>query len=574
MMSADDKHFDSLRIKYFSLLLLPSCIVYLAFALRKAGGPFWQGNFFEAEYSYLLNSLAVSQGMRVLHADHPGSTLQLLGGVLLHVINFVTGDGSLVSDVLMRPELYIFSIYSLLIVILFFLVFFAGVASLRFTGDFTASFSLQLSFLLCYTIAFFSIPRMKPETLILILDVLFSIIVLYHYHFRRQNSENDLVWYYGIVIGLGVALKITFAPLVIIPLLLIQGAKKLIGFVAISSSVFIAVAANPLMNFSGFKEFLLGHLVAKKGYNRPIVEGSSGFEAMGQGMARLFHFLLEHEQVLLVLLVFFLISGVVILLTCRKQKRSEIDAFFRRLWLGLLLVLACQFLLVANGPSAKSHYIIPATGLIGLIAFVAWVWPACTLRGYKKTLRSYQIAYFSLFLIGSLLVAVKLPARIHGLEKESSQWLEASRFRKENNLLNVPTIYYYRASNIQYALAFGNELSGRHFSDHLAKYYPYCFSFHIWSRVLYGSFGNEVLQLNDIVRKYGKVLIQGENAYPPVIAGLKQEEYPIPRKKHYRMSGAVIPVESNQSLSAKVLFNGSKEWLVLVEPAESSLLFR
>lgn len=565
LMFGVDRRLGSLGIRYFILLLLPSCIVSLALALRKASGPFWQGNLFEAEYSYLMNSLAVSQGLRVWHADHPGSTLQLLGGLLLHGINLVAGKGSLVSDVLMRPELYIHSLYSFFIFSIFISIFIAGLLSWRWSNNFLSAIFFQLSFLLCYSIVSYSLPRMKPESMILVLDILLSITIIYNYYLRRINIDDEPFFYYGIIIGAGVALKITFAPLAMLPLLIMNGIRRKVWFIIISLSVFFAITANPLMNFKGFMGFLTGHLVARKGYNRPIVEGSDGFEAMGQGMDRLFHFLLGREQILLALLVCFLVAGVVILWTGKKREPSASDLFFKRLWFGLLLVMACQFLLVANGPGAKSHYIVPATGLIGLIAYVAWVWPVLALKYYKKTLLLFQFAYLVLFLTGFLWAGQQLPAQIRGLKKESAAWLEAYQYRKENNLLDIPTIYYYRASNLQYALAFGNELSGKHFSNNLASIYPDCFSFHIWSRVLYGSFGNEVLQLNEVVRRSGAVLIQGENAYPPVIAGLKKEDYPASPHKHYRMSGAVIPADSGQALSAKVIFNGSREWLVMVE---------
>jgi hypothetical protein len=568
---AENKHFSK-TMKSFSMFLAPLGIVILAAFLRHVYGPFWLGNLFEAEYTYLMNSLAVSQGFQAFHADHPGSTLQLFGAALLFAVHIITGKGgALVDDVLIRPEFYLSSIYYSLIFILFISILFAGLLSLRWTGNYAASLLLQLALILSYCVCYYALPRMKPELMILIIDVWLCIAVLYHYHLTVSNGEASPVFTYGVIVGIGVALKITYFPLMLLPLVLVKSIKDKISLMMISAFVFIAITANPLMNFDGFLGFLFGELFARKGYNRPIVEGSDTFQAMGQGISRLFHFVYQQEIVFVGIVVVFLISGIIYFLTRSWRTPSAADSFFRRCWLGLLLAVVCQFLLVANGPSAKSHYLIPAMGLIGLVALVSWLWPASFLRNNKRVLLLYQISCLSLFFGAFVWAGWKFPAQVNGVEKETERWLEASRYRKENNLLDIPTVYYYQASNIQYALAFGNEMSGRHFSRNLAALYPECYSFRLWNRVLYGSFGSETVKLNDIVNKYGRVLIQGGNAHPPVIAGLSMEDYPVERKKHYRISGVVIPAESDQSLSARVLYNGAREWVVLVEPAEPAI---
>ena len=253
------------------------------------------------------------------------------------------------------------------------------------------------------------------------------------------------------------------------------------------------------MNFSGFKKFLLGHLVAREGYNKPIVEGSTKIQAMYQGVDRLYNFIQKHEPVLFWVLGALFVSGVVIIFIKIFQKSVKTDSFFKRLWLGLLLVFITQFLLVANGPSAKSHYIIPATGLLGLAVFLSWRWPVAAFEKKYKAQLTYKIVYLSLFAVLVFSVISKIPREIHSLEREAASWLEADQFRIENKLINLPTVYYYQSSNVQYALAFGNYLSNKYFSSELSELYPDCYTFHIWSRTLYGSFAGEILKLDDIV---------------------------------------------------------------------------
>ena len=555
-------------LKNISLLLVPAGIVYMALLLNSAKGPFWLGNLFEAEYSYLMNSLAVSQGLQVLHADHPGSTLQLLGGLLLHAVHLLAGKGDLVSDVVSRPEFYLFSLYLVLVALLFATLALAGFLTLRWTGDYIAAILVQAAIPLSHTVRFFALPRMKPELLLVILAGWITIVVLYHFHLVQEGRRREPFWQYGLVAGLGIALKITFVPVSLLPLILLRGIKNRLGYIAATSAVFFAVAANPLMNFNGFRQFLLGHLVARQGYNKPIVEGSSKLQAMVQGFDRLADYFTGSEQVLLWLPAALLCAGLLAVLIGFFRKGAASESLYRRLWLGTLIVLACQFFLVANGPDAKSHYIIPATGLLGLVAFIAWSWPLTVVGNNHAARLLYSCAFLLFFGFLSVSVLAKLPREVRYLEQEAAGWLEASQFRIDHNLADVPTIYYYQSSNVQFALAFGNNVSGRHFSSQLIQLYPYCYNFHIWSRTLWSNFGNDIVQLDDIVRKHGQVLVQGSYTYPPTIPGLAREEYPATQKKHYRMSGAVIPAHEGSSLAAEVLFKGKREWLVLVRPAD------
>ena len=213
-------------MKNFLMLIVPSCVVFLALSLQGAKGPFWLGNLFEAEYSYLMNSLAVSQGLQVLHADHPGFTLQLLGGIMLHVIHLVAGKEDLAGDVLVRPEFYLSSLYGILLLFLFLSLTIAGILISRWSGDYIAAILLQTAIPLSYSARHFALPRMKPEHLLLILAVWMSIIVLYHYRQVQQHGKKEPVWQYGLITGLGIGLKITFVPLVTLPLVLLKGIKK------------------------------------------------------------------------------------------------------------------------------------------------------------------------------------------------------------------------------------------------------------------------------------------------------------------------------------------------------------
>lgn len=556
------------KLYYLVLVLLPALVLAYTLLIRNASGPFWLGSNHDPDYAYLLNSLSVSQGMKAVHADHPGSTLQLLECSLLYLIHFVAGQGELVTDVLARPEFYLVVMHTVLAVLLFFTLVIAGIVTFNWNNDIFGALLIQAGVLFTYTVRMFVLPRMKPELLLLILSMWMAIIVIYHKYKYVAAVEGDRepFWQYGIVSGLGIGLKITFAPLLILPLFLLRRLKNQIAYVLVLLTVFFVLTANPLMNFRGFLRFLFGSLVVRQGYNRPLVEGSSKLEAMWQGLDRLFDFSLRHEPVLLWVLVAFVAAGVLVGLSRVFGKGAAGAGFTVRLWCGLLTVVAFQFLLVANGPKANYHYTTPSLGLLGLLAFLSWNWPLAVLKDRAMAKNAYRAVYLAFVLVILVHLGNKLPAEIASARKNSGKWLEAHKFKEENNLLNTPVIYYFRSSGIDYALDFGNALSGRRFSSKLKAIYHNSYMYNIWNKNLLSGFGSEMTTLDAILDQSGPVLIQGSFDYYPLIPGLAPAAYPPEGSSGGNFKRAALPVEDGgRAFVAEVLFRGKNEWLVLVK---------
>jgi hypothetical protein len=554
------------KLYYFVLVLLPALVLAYTLLVRDASGPFWLGSNHDPDYAYLLNSLSISQGMKAVHADHPGSTLQLLECSLLYLINFVAGQGELVNDVLARPEFYLVVMHTVLAVLLFITLVIAGIVTFNWNNDIFGALLIQAGVLFTYTARLFVLPRMKPELLLLILSMWMALIVMYHKYVAETEGNREPFWQYGIVSGLGIGLKITFAPLLILPLFLLRRLKNQIAYVLVLLTVFFVLAANPLMNFRGFLRFLFGSLVARHGYNRPLVEGSSKLEAMGQGLDRLFDFSLQYEPVLLGVLVAFVAAGALVGLSRVFGKGATGDGFTVRLWSGLLTVVAFQFLLVANGPRANYHYTTPSLGLIGLLAFLSWNWPLTVLKDRAMAKNAYRVVYLSFVLVILVHLGNKLPAEIASARRNSGKWLEVHKFKEKNNLLNTPVIYYFRSSGIDYALDFGNALAGRRFSSQLKAIYHNSYMYNIWKKNLWSGFGSEMTTLDAILDRSGPVLIQGSFDYYPLIPGLAPDAYPPEGSTGGNFKRAALPVEDgNRSFVAEVLFRGKNEWLVLVK---------
>jgi hypothetical protein len=63
--------------------IIPFGLTCLSLVLTKHHGPYFLRNNFDPDYNYLLNSLSLLKLQTPRHTDHPGTTLQLLGAVVL-----------------------------------------------------------------------------------------------------------------------------------------------------------------------------------------------------------------------------------------------------------------------------------------------------------------------------------------------------------------------------------------------------------------------------------------------------------------------------------------------------------
>ncbi len=89
------------------LMVIPICFLFLASIFLHAKGPYWLGTSSDPDYPYLFNALLIDQGQPPEHIDHPGTPVQLWVAGALKITHFAVGRGSLVNDVLTRPEFYL-----------------------------------------------------------------------------------------------------------------------------------------------------------------------------------------------------------------------------------------------------------------------------------------------------------------------------------------------------------------------------------------------------------------------------------------------------------------------------------
>ena len=488
------------------ILIVPLLVGVWSLALRQSSGPFWLGHNSDPSYSYLMNSLALSQLQPTVHADHPGATLHWFGAVLLYPIESVVGEGDLIDDVLKRPEVFLTWLHRGLIALLVVTLVVGGILVGRWTGDPVAAVLFQFATMLSSNVRNV-LSEMSPEPLLVILAIWLAVLVLSQVSDIGKGPRAEPAWQYGLVVGLGLALKLNFAPLALLPLFMLSTFRRWMIYFGTSLLTFLLLVANPLTNSRGFLGFLVNNLLVREGYSRPLEEGRSIFGAMIDGLGFLASEIGTTELPVVLLTVTFFILGFTVLLLKRPILPAFLKDPYARTWLGLLVVLAAQILLVANGPVGKTRYLVPAFGLTGLVAAFSWWWLIGSLResGARVLYGKCAAGFGCLVLL--MMTAYAVPGQLRQAGLEARAWSEAILFREENGLLDEPTLYYYRASNREFALHFGNQWAGNRFSARLQRLYPDFMYFDIWNQRFEIGFGSPVYALGALPKD--PIYVQG-----------------------------------------------------------------
>ena len=469
-------YLEFMRKEHFLIfLIIPFIFLFVVLLLKDAQGPYWLGSNSDPEYAYLLNSLNLAEGQPVGHVDHPGTPLQEAGAVVLKVFHSFRNAGTLSEDVLKNPEAYLLIMNGILLALGVCLLFFIGWFAFRKTGDMRFSLLIQASPFFS-TALLLSAARMNPEPLLLVISFAMIPAILF---FRES------FFIFSFLCGLGVAAKVTFLPMVLVPLFVLPGIFRKISF-AVLMAAFVFWFTSPIISEYGFilKLFrsLFMHTQIYGGGPEKIVDPRLY-------LANLKH-LHQTEP------VFFAVFYLSLFAWIRRKKKD--------FWL-LSGILACQsssILMVAKHFMAgKEYYLLPALMLSALSLYLFWE---------ITSSRQDPRALFFSSLIGLFFIVriFDLTHTYFDLRKTKDEQLRV--YRKVQEYPDHAKVYYYRSSSPYYALKFGDDFSlGRH-ADVLNKLYPRVYFYNIWSSRYSG--WNEWTNLGRIRNESGdRVIFQGSS---------------------------------------------------------------
>ena len=317
----------------------------------------------DPDYPYLLSALSIAEGAAPTHTQHPGTPVQEMGAAMLLTVHAVrpAGFASLREHVLARPEAFLRLWRSLALGLYAAALAASGLFIWKTTGSLVASSLFQVAPLISVE-TLFSLSRVQPEPLALALGAGATAILVGLSVDPATRDTRRTAGALGVIAGVGMATKLTFAPIPLVCLFVLSPRSRRVfaGATAISAGVALVPAFPTLKETARWYASLVLH-TGYYGTGRP---GLVDLAAFPESLRRL----AWEEWAASLIGAAGLGLGLWALARFSRADPSD-RAAARALVAGGLAQLAW---LCVVGKHARARYLLPVVLLAGLGAVLIW----------------------------------------------------------------------------------------------------------------------------------------------------------------------------------------------------------
>ncbi|WP_448527972.1 hypothetical protein [Raineya sp.] len=485
-------------LKIFVFWVLPLIFGYTLYLAKASFTDFHTGYNSDPSYVYLINATNLAYGKNPQHVDHPGTTLQYLGVVVIRTLYWIDGEKStLAEDVLTYPEKYLHTFANVIIVLNVLASFVIGWIAYHYTQKLWIGIYLQLTPFLFLHIAAFNIPRVAAESLLWIHSTIIALYcILFYTQKERFLDTTKQIWGFSLAIISGIVTKITLAPLGLLPFFFLKKKNDKMYYVLVCIVLFAILAMPALFSHEYFYFWVRGLLI-RSGYYNSGEANFLNFNMFKENIRDLFSTQGSY------FIIAFLSSFIVFLAWI--QKKSEIDESIRKKLLLCLLAFVCINIiyLIFIGKHYQYRYALPllSFGYCFLVIFYMflsrifkWYWLVMPSVITSIYIISHQKQLFQEELVNTKNEVIK------------RKQIQENALNEKNAII----LYYYPCSSPKYALGFGLGYSGAmkvNYRNILKKIYPDYLEFNIWNNWCY-SWG-EPISIDEIISKNKRILMVG-----------------------------------------------------------------
>jgi len=465
------------RVKYY-LIILP--LIYFAFGAyfhQINGLPSVRGA--DPEYIFLANALNIANGnMKVGNIDHPGIPYDYLLAVSLRVTHFFrTSNGPFNQDVLANPDMYLRVANLMAIMLIVVVMFLTGYLALKITRNIWIALIIQFT-PFATDILYGDIGRIPTEIFVPIPLAFMTVLLLKYLENDIEKTPMKDILLFAAVSTFALSLKLTLAPLLIIPFFLIRPFKGRIWFVLAVLGMFLLFAWPVTLQLKYFWNWMKAIVL----YSGQYGQGEKNVVDVQQFWPNVVNLYRANR----LYFIFIAIAILMFISTFIKRKISK-PRNERIIFLTSLVVIAV--LVFALGKQYKTPYFIPALMLLPLIVIL-------TIRfaGYwmPKNLRKWVAPVYVVLVMG-LLLHSHLPV----IRSLSVHFVNQSRMRMgavyflrlvEKEAVKIILPAFYGAPVPEYGLMNTYHWAGKYRGEYhsvLAANYPNTYLFYPWDKTLY-----------------------------------------------------------------------------------------
>jgi hypothetical protein len=352
-----NRHFRLLSYPF--LLIIPVILFLTSLDTIKSRNKSWYAGGYDPEYAYLFNSLNMATFKLAGHIDHPGTTMQVAGGIVLKVAwNLDPRGDDMATAVLSDPEHYI-RILNITTAV-------AGSLALLLLGWFITSATgilwigivLQLTPFISGFLLFNGFTRVTQEVMQMSAAFAMAALALHWYFNEKRAVKTNYTLWFAVIAGFGLASKIIFFPLLIIPFILVKGWKKKVFFILLSLLFFVVFTLPVIKMYPAMFKWMYNLFVHSGQYG----SGSEGVIDSSKYIGELFNLFKVNPY----LFGLFLLSIAVVLVfpVIRLVKKHCPDPAAVQLLLAVIAAQAFGYLLIAKQP--KPAYLLPYESLVAV----------------------------------------------------------------------------------------------------------------------------------------------------------------------------------------------------------------
>ncbi len=479
------------------LLIIPILILGFLVQFQQAVGPYWLGVNNDPSYIYLINFLYILDGIPPMFIQHPGTTVQILGALVIKLFNLKAATNvEIVTNVFRHPDFYLYAVHYVFASLYIATLVALGIYVWQKTKDWCLTICVQAPAILFFTVpsggnsdyALPVISNVSAEPFLLVVGNLFALCLLKLYF--AKTVEKTSVILLGLVCGLGIATKVSFLPMLLIPGILIPNMRgRLLFLIAcLISTLLWTIPIWP--NYPEVFKWLKSVLIHK---------GFHGGEGIGFDLSfymRGLRKLISENILLFVTVAAGFVGGF---LKLWKNSAASDSASANKFLAALGSVGLLHFLFVAKQPAP--HYMVPAIGLLGLLFMFVYL----SVNMEKKLKAQITLAALGIFVgIGSAR-AMYYQKNLYAINHTMYEFSQSIHEKYKDCTICT----YYRSSSPVFGLQFGDDNVGhRRYNKILQGVYPHTYFYHYWWRGFHD--GNDTVSWEDLKRQNKCVLLYGQ----------------------------------------------------------------
>jgi hypothetical protein len=445
---------------YVLYLVLPAILFCTSLSLTKARGPYYIGPTYDPEYAYLLGSLNAAGFHTSNLFIHPGTPVQIIGGAVLraHSLNYA----GLQTDVLKRPERYLRRLNGFILAANVIMLIILGMIAFFLTGDIIPGLILQMTPFLSRSPQH-SLTRFNPEPFLLLAGLM--LICAISIKLLKTSSANGdsrgFILAFALIGGFGLAIKITFLPLLLIPLFLFKKFSSMVKYGTAALVFFFLL----LLPYHHRIAYYFGWLWKLTRHTGKYGKGSAGlfdFSTLLPNIEALF----RKEPLFMYTLSLSILFILVNLAAPRLRKTALKNTIFRAL---LGLVAANTICLAITLKHFAQKYLLVGFSLTGAVIALIYLYIKAVTNEAGINTRWLKSAAAVVLILTGFVSHGQMPDTGRIAKQRARKAAVYEKFLDQYR--GYKKIFYYGSTSKRFALSFGNQIAAFYHSDRLESIY-------------------------------------------------------------------------------------------------------